>query len=86
MFPHANIIVRTPVIPGFNNSRKDIQAIVDFLTPFKKISYQLLPYHSFGAIKYNYLGREYHLKDVNKLTENEMKELNQVAKSGNNAG
>jgi pyruvate formate lyase activating enzyme len=55
VFPHANIIVRTPVIPGFNNSRKDIQAIVDFLTPFKKISYQLLPYHSFGAIKYRYI-------------------------------
>jgi pyruvate formate lyase activating enzyme len=78
-FPQSNIIVRTPVIPGFNNKQEDIQAIVGFLTPIKNIKYQLLPYHSFGAIKYSYLGREYSMNNVQKLTEGEMKKLNQVA-------
>lgn len=73
------IIVRTPVIPGFNNDKEDIQAIVDFLKPFRNIKYQLLPYHSFGEVKYNYLGKHYPLPNVKKLTDNEIKDLNRVA-------
>jgi pyruvate formate lyase activating enzyme len=75
----SSIIVRTPVIPGFNNNKKDIQAIADFLKPFKNIKYQLLPYHSFGEIKYNYLDRNYLLPDLKKLTGTEINELNQIA-------
>lgn len=75
-FPQKNIVARTPVIPGFNNNHKDIQDIKDYLRDFKNIKRQLLAYHNFGEIKYGYLGKEYFMKNVKKITNDEIKELN----------
>jgi len=56
-FPRLDICVRTPVIPGVNDSEDDIGAILDFLAPFPAVRYELLPYHRLGARKYALLGR-----------------------------
>jgi pyruvate formate lyase activating enzyme len=53
------IIVRTPVIPGFNDQEDDISGIADRLKEMGITEYHLLPYHRYGAEKYRYLGREY---------------------------
>jgi pyruvate formate lyase activating enzyme len=63
-FPHLNILVRTPVIPGFNDSQAEITAIIDYLKDWPNLSYELLPYHRLGQQKYDYLGRDYHLGEV----------------------
>lgn len=63
-FPKLNILVRTPVIPGFNDSKSDISAIVDFISTLPNTSYALLPYHRLGQQKYEYLGRVYPLGDA----------------------
>lgn len=56
--------VRTPIIPGFNDTVEDIQAILDFLKDKPNTSYEPLPYHSFGRGKYKALGRPYEMGDA----------------------
>ncbi len=83
-FPRLAIIVRTPLIPGFNDSIADITQVIEFLTPWPGAKYEVLPYHRLGTPKYDYLGREYLPGDVvlNPKTEKILKELvNQYAAS-----
>lgn len=58
-FPKLHKHIRTPVIPGFNDSEDDINAILKFLKGRDNYSYELLPYHRFGQVKYGLLGRQY---------------------------
>lgn len=64
-FPDLSKIVRTPLIPGFNDNHEDIAAITHFIKGRPNVSYELLPYHRMGQDKYQYLGRTYLLADVN---------------------
>lgn len=69
-FPETPLIVRTPLIPGFNDSEDDIDNIVKFICQVKNLKdYEIMPYHAFGEAKYRQLGREYlfgHIKAPNK--------------------
>lgn len=56
--PRLHVMVRTPVIPGFNDAEGDIAAILAFLAPYPRVEYHLLPYHRLGTQKYHFLGRE----------------------------
>jgi len=58
-FPHLPKIVRTPVIPNFNDTPEAIEAIGDFLKGKPNVHYELLPYHRFGEDKYTALGQKY---------------------------
>lgn len=53
------ILVRVPLIPGFNTDSKTLTAIAKLLTEnnLKKVSF--LPFHQFGKSKYTRLSREY---------------------------
>ncbi|PKM51664.1 MAG: glycyl-radical enzyme activating protein [Firmicutes bacterium HGW-Firmicutes-7] len=58
----ANVIVRIPVINGFNASEHEMYSILDFAAGLSNVSeVNLLPYHSFGTGKYTLLGRIYDL-------------------------
>lgn len=76
-FPDLSIMVRTPIIPGFNDSAEDIRAILEFLPERKGLSYELLPYHRFGQPKYDYLGRTCEIKNK-ELDENLMVRLGRI--------
>lgn len=60
-FPAIPKIVRTPVIPGFNDDPGEIEAISKFLLPFPNVQHELLPYHAFGEPKYALFGKSYGL-------------------------
>ncbi len=77
-FPKLRIRVRTPVIPGFNDTKEDIQAIVDFLQDHD-VEYELLPYHRLGTQKYINLGLDYPLGDI-ALDNEKFLELNAISK------
>jgi pyruvate formate lyase activating enzyme len=63
--PEVTVFVRTPVIPGFNDSKEDIATIVAFIEAAGgAASYELLAYHGFGEPKYAKLGQHYRLSDV----------------------
>lgn len=62
---HDGILIRTPVIPGVNDTEEDIAAIAAFverLPPF--VRYEMLAYHRLGANKYAMLGRNYPMGEV----------------------
>ncbi len=67
LFPALPIVVRTPVIPGFNDSEECISAIASLVKEKQainpKISYELLPYHRLGTQKYTFLGWDNPLGD-----------------------
>lgn len=61
---HAEkIMVRIPVIPGFNYERKDIYDIFLLIRDKGIKRAQLLPYHTLGRTKYEQLGLEYRAAD-----------------------
>ena len=76
-FPRLSIVVRTPLIPGFNDSVEDISKIIEVLRQLPAVTYEVLPYHRLGTPKYEYLGRDYPLGDavLNPATEKTIKEL-----------
>jgi len=79
-FPEVNVVVRTPVIPGINDSEDEIEAIVEFVNDAGGASaYELLPYHGFGEPKYAKLGRHYRLRDLNPPSNERMKGLQRIA-------
>ena len=57
-FPNLPKLVRTPVVPGFNDSG-EAEKIFDFARARPNVTCQALPYHKLGAGKYAMLGREY---------------------------
>ena len=57
-YPVLPKVVRTPIIPGFNDSAEDTEQIRSFLQNKPGVTYETLPYHRFGAGKYTALGRE----------------------------
>lgn len=83
-FPNISIIVRTTIIPGFNDSEEDIVAIADFInsTPSTtNMQYELLTYHRLGEPKYGFLGREYPLGSVSTIDKEWVESLKKVIKS-----
>ncbi len=77
-FPKLEIVVRTPVVPGFNDSVPDIMEILYFLQDKSYVTYELLPYHRFGLPKYAYLGREYTGPGHNEIISKKKMEALQV--------
>lgn len=58
-FPDLKKQVRTPVIPGFNDTKEELWQIKNFLKDKPGVIYEMLPYHRFGEAKYRMLGRKY---------------------------
>jgi pyruvate formate lyase activating enzyme len=57
---HGNLVIRVPVIPGFNNTLPEMQAIIDFASSLPGVNeMHFLPYHNLGAEKYRMMGLEY---------------------------
>lgn len=75
----TSLVIRVPVIPGFNDRVDEIESIARFsdkLPGVKKI--HLLPYHRLGQDKYEGLGREYLMGDVLPPTNEQMERLRQA--------
>jgi pyruvate formate lyase activating enzyme len=79
-FPEVQVVVRTPIIPGINDSVEDIQAIALFIEGAGGASaYEVLPFHGFGEPKYETLGRHYRLSHLEPPSAERMHELNEIA-------
>lgn len=68
----ANIIVRMPMIPGLNDSEKNINATAKFMTTLGIHEIHLLPYHNYGESKYTMLGKDYSLKRMDAATDQDL--------------
>lgn len=73
-----DIIVRIPIIPGYNDSIENLRDTAEFAASIGVKEVHLLPYHRLGESKYNQLGRIYNLKDVNVPSTNYIESLAQI--------
>jgi len=60
----VKIIPRLPLIPGFTMDALNIDKVLKFLRPYNLDEIHLLPFHQYGASKYDTFGMEYQLKDI----------------------
>ncbi len=69
------ITIRTPVVPGCNDSIENITGIAGFIAEIPGIKeYELLPYHELGKSKYDSLGRIYELDGIKSPSDEEIRE------------
>lgn len=76
------VVVRVPIVPGYNDSIDFIQAVAGLcaqLRPIKRI--ELLAYHNLGSGKYASINRKYHLGDLKKPDKQTIEKLAEVANS-----
>lgn len=72
------IIVRTPIVPGINDTAENVKETVGFLSSLKNVvKYELLPYHPLGVSKSKALGKEQPKFQI--PTKQQMEELMQYA-------
>ena len=78
----TRLIVRTPVIPTFNDTKEEIAAIAEFARSLRGVKeMHILPYHRIGMDKYKGLGREYSLIGIEPPSKELMNELLEVVES-----
>lgn len=63
-YPDLKKIVRVPIIPGFNDSKEEIDEIHTYVKKHLNVDCEFLPYHQFGISKYEFLGRTYPLGNL----------------------
>lgn len=68
--------LRHVVVPGLTDDDAALDALVDFLRPYTVIQkIEWLPYHTMGVFKYEELGLDYPLKDVEPLSAERIREI-----------
>ena len=78
----VELIVRTPVIPGFNDTAEEIRAISSFARTLPGVrEHHLLPYHRLGQDKYAGLGRKYSLSGIEPPSKEKMEFLLSIAET-----
>lgn len=76
----VELIIRTPVVPTFNDTAEEIRAISKFAATLPGVKeHHLLPYHRLGSDKYAELGRNYSLKEIEPPAKEKMEYLLSVA-------
>lgn len=69
----ARVVIRIPVVPGFNHTMNEMKNILDLAAGLKGVDeVHLLPYHTMGRAKYKMLGREYAMQDHRPVDEREL--------------
>lgn len=74
----VDVLVRTPVIPGFNDSAEDARRMAGRLREVGATRVQLLPFHNLGESKYDLLGRDYALHGRTNLHEEDLEGFRQA--------
>lgn len=76
----TRVVVRVPVVPGFNANQKAMRAIARFVATCANpdVAIELLPYHRLAAEKYGRLGRSYRLASVKPPSRKTMDSLTAV--------
>src|SRR4030042_3410747 len=73
------IVIRVPLIPGYNDSDENITAIAKTVEELNKgIPVNILPYHRYGENKYRMIDKKYQLHDVKYPTENELEKAKHI--------
>ncbi|MDF2883141.1 MAG: glycyl-radical enzyme activator family protein [Clostridiaceae bacterium] len=69
------VIPRVPLIPTFNMDEENISAITGFVNELGLKEIHILPFHQYGSKKYEYVKKEYSLKELNPPTDQEVNRI-----------
>ena len=76
------MLLRTPVVPGVNDSEEEIVAIANFVRTLEHAKgYQLIPYHPLGLAKYEQIGLEAPFKVREYMDKETFEELTRSAEN-----
>ena len=75
---HPDVLPRTPVIPGFNDTPDDARAMARWLREAGATRVQLLPFHNFGESKYALLDMPYTLRGIKNLHPEDLEAYHQT--------
>jgi len=76
------LIVRTPIIPGVNDTPEEVKAIAEFAAQLPNLLYyELLPFHPMARGKYHSLDLDYRAQDLKMPKREQMDELTAAAAS-----
>jgi len=79
---NVDILIRIPVIPGFNDTEGHMREIAAFLTNLNRVpNVELLSFHKFGKGKYDSLGMDYAAAELVPPTEERIAELSSYFKT-----
>ena len=74
------LIVRTPIVPGINNTPEDVAAIAEFVAGLPRLLYyELLPFHPMASGKYDSLDIDYRARQLKSPSKEQMDALTEVA-------
>ncbi len=79
----SKIIVRTPVIPGFNDSDADIIEICEIVSKLNIESYELLAFHTLGFDKFTQYNTTNPMMGAQPLSLERFEELKQIVREYN---
>lgn len=60
------VVVRLPLIPDFNDTESNLEALGAFMNKAGLPTIEILPYHEFGVSKYEALGKSYKVYSTDK--------------------
>lgn len=76
----SDVIIRVPVIPGFNYEKKKILSIFDIAKKLGISNVNLLPYHSLGKNKWSQLHKTYAYEGIPMMDKRELEEYVEIGK------
>ena len=71
----GRIILRTPIIPGFNDDLENASKVADFMNENGFFEINLLPFHRMGTTKWEQLGKVYPYKNQLALSKKDLEYL-----------
>lgn len=62
---HNNVLIRTPLINGFNASEENLKGFIEFYKGFDitKVKFEFLRYHEFGKVKWEECNMDYKVEN-----------------------
>lgn len=75
---HKEVIARIPVIPNYNNSIEDAYGFCSLLKKLGITTVHLLPFHQFGAKKYQMLNLPYTMEKMPQLHQEDLQEYQEI--------
>ncbi|MCY6369872.1 [formate-C-acetyltransferase]-activating enzyme [Clostridium ganghwense] len=69
------VIPRVPLIPNYTLDNNNINQIINFVNELGLDEIHILPFHQYGSNKYEFLDKQYLLKDVSPASNEEVEKI-----------
>ncbi|HWQ30580.1 MAG TPA: hypothetical protein VN549_06270 [Negativicutes bacterium] len=74
----GRLILRMPVIRGYNDSVGNIKAMISYMKANQHYELNILPFHRMGESKWTHLGLQYKYADALQTTREELREIQKL--------